>query len=104
MSPFRLPHPISSMVRAIALMALALGLALDGGTHSVASAAVLTVTTTADELNNDGDCSLREAIRAANLNVQVDACAGRGGTDTINLPGGTYILTLAGVDEDAATT
>jgi CSLREA domain-containing protein len=32
------------------------------------------VTTLADELNNDGDCSLREAISAANDNISVDAC------------------------------
>ena len=32
----------------------------------VAQAAVITVDTTEDELNNDGDCSLREAVVAAN--------------------------------------
>jgi CSLREA domain-containing protein len=43
------------------------------------------VTTLEDELNNDGDCSLREAIQAANTNTPVDAC-GAGNpviTDTI---------------------
>jgi CSLREA domain-containing protein len=42
------------------------------------------VTTLDDELNSDGDCSLREAIEAANTNTSVDAC-GSGGvlTDTI---------------------
>ena len=42
------------------------------------------VTTLEDELNNDGDCSLREAIQAANTNTSVDAC-GTGDvlTDTI---------------------
>ena len=34
----------------------------------------LVVTTLEDELNNDGDCSLREAIEAANTNVPVDTC------------------------------
>jgi len=44
----------------------------------------LVVTTLADELNNDGDCSLREAISAANTNASVDACpAGDVLTDTI---------------------
>jgi CSLREA domain-containing protein len=33
-----------------------------------------TVKTTADELNNDGDCSLRAAIQAINTGVAVDAC------------------------------
>jgi CSLREA domain-containing protein len=32
------------------------------------------VTTLEDELNSDGDCSLREAITAANENTAVDAC------------------------------
>ena len=49
-----------------------------------ASAATLTVTTDADELNSDGDCSLREAIEAANTNAAVDGCgAGDEGADTI---------------------
>jgi CSLREA domain-containing protein len=34
----------------------------------------ITVDTTKDELNTDGDCSLREAIEAANTNLGVDAC------------------------------
>jgi CSLREA domain-containing protein len=42
------------------------------------------VTTLEDELNNDGDCSLREAITAANDNTHVDQCRKGGvGTDTI---------------------
>ena len=57
-----------------------------------------------DELNTDGDCSLREAVRAANRNVAVDACpAGQNDqTDTITVPAGTYTLTVAGNDDDAA--
>ena len=38
------------------------------------SAAAISGNTTADELNEDGDCSLREAIRAANLDQAVDGC------------------------------
>ena len=37
-------------------------------------AAAITVNTTEDELNADGDCSLREAIEAANTDSTVDAC------------------------------
>ncbi|MBK7894040.1 MAG: Ig-like domain-containing protein [Candidatus Promineifilaceae bacterium] len=37
-------------------------------------AAVITVNTSADEYNSDGDCSLREAIMAANTDTAVDAC------------------------------
>ena len=72
---------------------------------SVAQAATIDVNTTDDELNSDGDCSLREAIRAANTNTAVDACpAGSTGDDIINIPAGTYTLTLTGISEDAAAT
>ncbi|MEO6026645.1 MAG: right-handed parallel beta-helix repeat-containing protein, partial [Candidatus Binatia bacterium] len=65
-------------------------------------AATITVTTTVDELNVDGDCSLREAVRAANTNVAVDACAAgqNDQTDTITVPAGTYTLTVVGNDND----
>ncbi len=44
----------------------------------------LIVTTLEDELNNDGDCSLREAIEAANTNTSTDDCgSGEVLTDTI---------------------
>jgi CSLREA domain-containing protein len=46
---------------------------------------VLVVNTLEDELNTDGDCSLREAIRAANNNLPVDSCgSGNVLTDTIS--------------------
>jgi len=38
---------------------------------SPAWAATITVNTTADENNADGDCALREAVRAANENTAV---------------------------------
>lgn len=63
-------------------------------------AASLVVTTTADELNNDGDCSLREAIRAANTDKAVDKCPAGAGADTVKIPSGTYTLTRAGAKED----
>lgn len=59
----------------------------------------IAVTTTADELINDGNCSLREAIQAVNTHTAVDAC-GDGGFETIELPSGVYTLTLTGPDED----
>jgi CSLREA domain-containing protein len=61
-----------------------------------APGAVITVTTLEDELNSDGDCSLREAITAANSDAPCDGCmAGESGTmDTIVFDlGGTIILT-----------
>ena len=48
---------------------------------SVQTQATLIVNTLEDELNNDGDCSLREAITAANINIPMDACPG-GETDS----------------------
>ncbi len=65
-------------------------------------AAAITVNTTADENNNDGDCSLREAIRAANLDTAVDACPAGNGADTIHLPAGSYVLTLGNRGENEA--
>jgi len=67
-------------------------------TGAQAPAAPITVNTTADEVNGDGDCSLREAILAANTNAVIDACAAgeSAATDEITLtPGATYTLTLA---------
>jgi CSLREA domain-containing protein len=68
------------------------------------SANTITVTTTADEVNNDGDCSLREAVLAANGDTAVDACAAGSGDDIITLPPGTYTLSLVGSGEDDAQT
>jgi CSLREA domain-containing protein len=55
----------------------------------------LLVTTLDDELNNDGDCSLREAIEAANTNSEADACgSGDVLTDTITFDvEGTIVVT-----------
>jgi CSLREA domain-containing protein len=72
-----------------------------------AGAATLTVTTTTDELNTDGDCSLREAVRAANLDDPVDACPTGAGTDLIDVPAGNYLFATtgtSGANEDAALT
>lgn len=80
---------------------LALGLSL---TALARTSTAIIVTTTTDELNSDGDCSLREAIRAANLDQAVDACPAGNGTDTINLPAGVYSLTIPGRSENATLT
>ena len=63
-------------------------------------AATLTVTTTTDEVTVNGQCSLREAIQAANTNSAVDSCGAGAGYDTIVLPAGTYTLSLTGADVD----
>ena len=79
----------------IGLLAVALVLFLSQG--QPAYAAGFTVTKTAD--TNDGtcdaDCSLREAIGAANALA---------GADTSTLPAGTYTLSIAGAGEDANAT
>ena len=67
---------------------------------NTAQAATIAVNTTTDELNTDGDCSLREAISAANSDTAIDACTAGSGADTITVPAGTYQLTIEGSDED----
>jgi CSLREA domain-containing protein len=62
---------------------------------------VIAVNTTEDELNSDGDCSLREAVQAANTDTAVDACPAGSGDDTIALPANTYTLSIPSTDEDA---
>ena len=83
------------MIRGVCL-ALVLG-ALAVASIDTAHGATFAVTKTAD--TNDGtcdsDCSLREAIVAAN--AAADA-------DTINVPAGAYTLTIAGMLEDAGAT
>jgi CSLREA domain-containing protein len=66
-------------------------------------AATLTVNTTTDEYGNGTACSLREAIQAANTDTAFGGCPAGSGADTINLPAGTYTLTIAnsgGTNED----
>ena len=71
---------------------------------SASNAATITVNTLADELTNNGTCSLREAIRAANTNASVDACnAGSAASaDAVVLQSSvTYGLSQAGADDTA---
>lgn len=70
------------------------------GDTNRAHAALIAVDETLDELNADGDCSLREAIEAANTDAAVDACVPGSGPDTIELPPGSYPLTITGAFED----
>lgn len=80
--------------------ALVLALVCAQAAHAVE----IPVTTTADELNADGDCSLREAVRAANTDAAVDACEAGDGADSIVLAAGTYTLSVAGTLENQALT
>jgi CSLREA domain-containing protein len=78
----------------IAALGVVLSFAAASEPHT-AHGASFTVTKTTDTADGtcDADCSLREAIIAANVAP---------GADTINLPGGTYALTIVGGDEDNA--
>ena len=68
-----------------------------------ASAATISVNTTLQSPGGSGDCTLGEAIRAANTNAPVDGCAAGAGDDTISLPAGTYTLsTVEQVTSDGA--
>ena len=68
-----------------------------------AYAAQMLVTTTADELAQNGRCSLREAIRNANANARPHPdCPAGSGADAILLRSGTYRLAIGGNNEDDA--
>lgn len=69
-----------------------------------AQAANIVVDVTNDELNGDADCSLREAIQAANTDSAVSGCAAGSGADTIIVPAGTYRLRRVGANEDSNAT
>lgn len=69
--------------------------------------ATLQVTTTSDSIANDGACSLREAISAANSHVASGAATGECGAglpppyDVINLPAGSFRLERTGAPDDS---
>jgi len=67
-------------------------------------AATINVTTTVDGLVSDGQCSLREAIIAANTDTAAESCPAGSGDDIISVPTGTYGLTVTGSDEDDGST
>ncbi|MEC8022737.1 MAG: CSLREA domain-containing protein, partial [Myxococcota bacterium] len=69
----------------------------------MATAATITVTTLEDEMDTDGNCSLREAIQAANTDSVVDTCAAGSGADTIQLPAGTITISLTNVSGNEAS-
>jgi CSLREA domain-containing protein len=72
-------------LRRLTPLALLLPLAM-----SPAAARTYTLATTADDAVVNGNCTLREALRAARDNLVVDACLAGETADTIVLPAGTY--------------
>ena len=65
------------------------------------AAGTITVSTTVDEYGAGAACSLREAVRTANDGANFGGCTLSGTQPfTINLPAGTYPLTIGGANED----
>jgi CSLREA domain-containing protein len=64
------------------------------------------VSTTADDVLVNGNCTLREAVIAANTDTAVDRCPSGSNTavDTIILPAGTYKLSVKGPGENVSRT
>jgi hypothetical protein len=89
----RTPHLLRHLLLAAAI----------AGMFPVASgAATITVSTNNDVIANDGFCSLREAVIAANTNAVSGAAAGEcvageasPTVDVISIPAGTYTLSIA---------
>lgn len=88
------------LFRAILILAFLFVLSISQQSPIILAApnTTFTVTKTADTNDGtcNGDCSLREAITAANANGA--------GADSITVPAGTYTLTIAGTGEDANAT
>lgn len=75
-------------------------------TPTVRATTTIDVNTTSDVINaSDNLCSLREAIIAANIDTPSGAganeCPAGSGDDIIHVPGGTYLLTRMGSDDNA---
>jgi CSLREA domain-containing protein len=88
------------------ILALALTLTIVIVSLQPVKAATITVNTTTDGFNDDENCSLREAIQAANTNAAVDACpaGSSSGTDTITFAAATdgIPIVLAGLAAENA--
>ncbi|HID82431.1 MAG TPA: CSLREA domain-containing protein [Chromatiales bacterium] len=88
----------NSRIRNSILASFLAGLLALSGT---AFSATITVTDFGDANAVDGNCTLREAIQAANDDLAVDTCIKGSGKDTIVLPAGIYQLDLVnGTNED----
>lgn len=103
MKLFNLCGVMAATIVAVALLAHAV---------VVVEAATITVSTTDDVVDgNDGECSLREAVLAANKNAPSGDGAGEcpagsdSETDVITLANNqTYVLSIAGMNENKAAT
>ncbi|HKY64375.1 MAG TPA: choice-of-anchor Q domain-containing protein [bacterium] len=68
---------------------------------ALAQAASITVNTEADVIDTP-ECTLREAIASVNQDSVLGGCttAGTGTIDTVELPAGSYVLSLTGFDDN----
>ena len=83
----------------LALVVIALGLVF-----AAPARAELIPVTTFDDPATPGNCSLREAVDAANGDTGVDACPAGAGDDVIRLGTGTYLLATGGAGENGNLT
>jgi len=67
-----------------------------------ASAATIQPTTLDDDSSANGNCTLREAVQAANIDSSVDSCPAGSGADRIELLRGKHTLSVAGAEEENA--
>src|SRR4051794_25406319 len=82
------------------LLIAALLAALGAFAAPAALAATINVSTTSDDLISNGNCTLREAIQAANDDSAVDNCTAGSGADIVNVPAGSYALSVSGAGND----
>ena len=89
-----------AILMGVVLTATLLAILLGSAAARPAAGTTISPNIFTDELNTDGDCSLREAIQSANTDTAVSGCAAGSGADTILLAAGTYVLGLTGKGED----
>ena len=78
-------------------------------TQPFAAQTVITVNTTADTIMDDGQCSLREAVIAANTDRTTGGCPAGSGADVIQFdsslsPSAIFLLSASGTNEDNSAT
>lgn len=91
------------ILAALVLFASLLGSPLPARAQNTTTTEII-VKGTVDEIADDGNCTLREAILAANTDSPVDRCPAGSGADVIILPTGVYPLAIEGTLEDLGLT
>ena len=102
MKPVRHTKHMLRILSSLALIVLLM--ALGSAPARAAPDDTITVNSAADVIDDDGQCTLREAITAANTDTASGdsggECPAGSGADTITLPAGTYTLAIAGHSEN----